>query len=269
MAFERKHLTAADGTFSATGATEWDRAHAIVDAVSGGIPYFSSTTAEGTSALLASGGVVLGGGDGNPPLTSTKLSESSTAGAGLTIAAGTATTDVAALSITRTNNNAAVATGVKFTFTDTTSAAGFLAFQVLGGGAGSTNLFSVDKNGTVTSPTFVGSNNLSTGGALYMGSDSGLGVVLGASQTTNLSRISNGLVGVGTGAAGSFAGRIKATSGIVAAVAVGALNATPTVGEIQTVNDALAPVAGAAVAAGGAANALVWWNGAQWTVVQV
>lgn len=70
-----------------------------------------------------------------------------TAGQGISVAAGTATTDVAALSVTRTNNNAAVATGVKVTFTDTTSAAGFLPFQVLGGAAGTTNLISVSKAG--------------------------------------------------------------------------------------------------------------------------
>ena len=40
---------------------------------SGGIPYFSSTSAWTTSALLASGGIVLGGGSGTAPLTNTQL----------------------------------------------------------------------------------------------------------------------------------------------------------------------------------------------------
>jgi hypothetical protein len=40
---------------------------------SGGIPYFSSTTAEGSSALLAANGVVLGGGSGTAPATNTSL----------------------------------------------------------------------------------------------------------------------------------------------------------------------------------------------------
>lgn len=79
-------------------------------------------------------------------------SSAGVAGAGLYIYPGTATTDVAALSVTRTNNNAAVATGVKFAFTDTTSAAGFLPFQVLGGAGGATNLFSVDKTGGFVAP---------------------------------------------------------------------------------------------------------------------
>lgn len=77
---------------------------------------------------------------------------SSVAGEGFKITAGTATTDVAALSITRTNNNAAVATGVQIAYTDTTSAAGFLALQILGGASATTNLFSVGKTGTIKTP---------------------------------------------------------------------------------------------------------------------
>ena len=79
---------------------------------------------------------------------------SGTAGRGLSITAGTATTDVAALSVTRTNNDAAVATGVKFTFTDTSSAAGFKALQILGGASGTTNLISVSKAGLVDAPAY-------------------------------------------------------------------------------------------------------------------
>ena len=273
----------------------------VADATSGGVPFFSSSTAIGTSALLAAGGVVIGGGAGNPPLTSSKLSESSTAGAGLVIAAGTATTDVSALSVAGTLNAAGVtySGAAKISITDTASAADSLLFSVLGGAAGATGKFSVNKSGYVrfhnASGSFAGISGGAFNGELYFIGASGVGTpsyfmdsvslvarsggkfawtssstdAAAATVDTNLSRISAGVIGAGTGAAGSFAGRIKATSGIVAAVAVGALNATPTVGEIQTVNDALAPVAGAAVAAGGAANALVWWNGAQWTVVQV
>lgn len=91
-------------------------------------------------------------------LVGVKVSESTTAGQGVTVAAGTATTDVPALSVTRTNNNAAVATGVKFTFTDTTSAAGFLPFQVLGGASGVTNLLSTTKAGNTASVMFTAPN---------------------------------------------------------------------------------------------------------------
>ena len=83
-----------------------------------------------------------------------KFIQGPTAGLGPAIPAGTATTDVAAHSITRTNNNAAVATGVKWTFTDTTSAAGFLPFQILGGAAGTTNLLKVSKAGLVDAPAY-------------------------------------------------------------------------------------------------------------------
>lgn len=90
-----------------------------------------------------------------------------TAGQGPSITAGTATgAGVAALSLTRTNNNAAVDTGVLWTFTDTTSAAGFKAFQIFGGAAGTTNLISIDKNGNTSlggSLTVVGPTNLSSG----------------------------------------------------------------------------------------------------------
>ena len=52
---------------------------------------------------------------------------------------------------------------------------------------------------------------------------------------------------------------------ITAAVAVGSLNASPTIGEIQTVNDALAvTVKGATVANGGSAVCQVMWNGSNW-----
>lgn len=232
-----------------------------VAGTSGGIPYFSGASTWASSAALAANAVLLGGGEGNPPTSSSKLTESSTAGGGLSITAGTATTDVAALSVTRTNNNAAVATGVKIAFTDTTSAAGFLPFQVLGTSSGIDNLFSVGKAngaitlGSVTNPAttgivFVGSSNstalkvnsngdqLSTSNTFLAGAnvqlDAGVGFVgrsagisarLGAGSIgyaftstgdgagtvdTNLSRISAGVVGVGTGAAGSVAGGLHA-----------------------------------------------------------
>lgn len=78
-----------------------------------------------------------------------KMTLAATSGMGPAFTSGTAATDVAALSVTRTNNNAAVATGVKITFTDTTSAPGFLPLQVLGGASAVTNLLSVSKTGTL------------------------------------------------------------------------------------------------------------------------
>lgn len=99
----------------------------------------------------------------------TKVSISGTAGAGPAITAGTAVTDVAALSITRTNNNAAVATGVDINITDTLSAAGYIPFQIRNG---ATNLFKMDKTGNLTINATTGTNAdflcLSSGGVVLL-----------------------------------------------------------------------------------------------------
>ncbi len=306
MAFQRNAgFTSAIPTDPAATAagyltpTRYNLPFVVSDAVSGGIPFFSSATTEGTSALLAANAVVLGGGAGAAPLTSSKLSESSTAGGGLVVAAGTATTDVELSSFSRTNNNAAVVRGFEITFTDTLSAAGFLPFHVIGSANGARTLFSVGKTGFLTfgngfttgQSTFgTSSNGDITGGSgtntathnFYSDSNNNkfqvraAGVFGWSSNTspltaadTGFSRISAGLAGLGTGGAASFAGRLKLTSAIAAGVTVANLNAAPTVGEHQTVTNALAPAVGVAVAAGGAANAGVWWNGAQWTVYAI
>ena len=49
---------------------------AVVDATSGGIPYFSSTTTEASSALLAANAVMIGGGAGAAPATIAALGTS-------------------------------------------------------------------------------------------------------------------------------------------------------------------------------------------------
>lgn len=144
-----------------------------------------------------------------------------TAGAGPSITSGTATTDVAALSVTRTNNNAAVATGVQFAFTDTSSAAGFLPFQVLGGAAAATNLFSLSKagavtvgskyiapNGTVTTPSYTFSSDTGTG--INYSGDGGLEFVNSVTQATfkngvGLRILSTSAVGFASGAPTSTA----------------------------------------------------------------
>jgi hypothetical protein len=92
-----------------------------------------------------------------------KMQQASAAGQGLALTAGTATTDVAALSLTRTNNNAAVATGVKIAYTDTTSAAGFLPLQILGGASATTNLLSLSKTGDVVAGATVNTAGYTVG----------------------------------------------------------------------------------------------------------
>jgi len=69
----------------------------------------------------------------------------------LAVNAGTITAATTpSFSVVATVNNANVDQGVRFVFTDTSSAAGFLPFQVLGGAAGATNLFKVAKDGNTT-----------------------------------------------------------------------------------------------------------------------
>ncbi len=95
MALARNHSALADGTFSATGKTNWEAGHALSGAISGGIPYFNSTTGEDSSALLAQNGVVVGGGAGAAPATNTNLTFSATGSIGsgpvLTIGSGATT----------------------------------------------------------------------------------------------------------------------------------------------------------------------------------
>ena len=62
---------------------------------------------------------------------------------------------VQALSATQTWNASGVTfTGWKYTITDTASAAGSLAMQILGGAAGTTSLFKVTKAGQVDAPSY-------------------------------------------------------------------------------------------------------------------
>ena len=68
---------------------------------------------------------------------------------------------------------------------------------------------------------------------------------------------------------GNFAllGKATFTRGFVPTPStVANLPPSPTAGQICTVNNALAPVYGAAVAGGGAVTTIVMWNGANWIV---
>ena len=56
---------------------------------------------------------------------------------------------------------------------------------------------------------------------------------------------------------------------VVTALTVATLPGTPAVGMIARVTDALAPAVGVTVTGGGAAAALVWYNGANWSVLGV
>ena len=206
-----------------------------------------------------------------------------------TIAAGTATTAVSPLAITQTwNNGATTFPGIVVNITETLYAAGsnMIDFQSSGSsimrlrlGSSSTPILTLGGPGSSVLRSTMELVNSTGGRLISIGGDiTGIGVVSGdrigfSSSATEVnagldgafSRISAGLIGVGTGTAGSFAGRLKLTSAITAAVAVASLNASPTIGEVQTVNDALAvTVKGATVAAGGTAVCQVMWNGSNW-----
>jgi hypothetical protein len=56
---------------------------------------------------------------------------------------------------------------------------------------------------------------------------------------------------------------------VVTALTVATLPGTPAVGMIARVTDATAPAVGSTVTGGGAAAALVWYNGANWSVIGV
>lgn len=217
------------------------------------------------------------------------LPQPDVAGQGPAITAGAATTAVSPLALTQTWNAAGITfPGLTLTITDTASAAGSLALQILGGAGGATNLLSLSKGGLLTT-----GDQIRSGGFIYTPDATGFGwlnrstltssadgfirlanagatgfSILQLFSDTGISRLASGIVSIGSGANGAFDGRQKLTSTITAAVAVGALNGAPTVGEVQTVNDALAVAAkGAAVAAGGAAVCQVMWNGAAWVGV--
>ena len=66
----------ADLVYGADYVSATSHTAAVSGATSGGIPYFDSATSEACSALLASGGVVIGGGAGNPPATLASLGTS-------------------------------------------------------------------------------------------------------------------------------------------------------------------------------------------------
>ena len=210
---------------------------------------------------------------------------SNTAGAGPAITAGTATTNVNALSVTQEWSQVATTfTGIFANFTNTASAGTTKPLDIQVGGISYLNM-GVDGNLVINQQTgavsgyplsvkYAGTEvfNIGYNGIVTLtGGSSGINLpnnttsFFGWSGTLAISRISNGVMALGTGLAGSFAGRLKLTSTIVAATTVAALNASPTVGEISVVNDALAvTVKGATLAAGGSAVSVVVWNGANW-----
>jgi len=219
------HADAADGTFSATGATNWDKNHTITGLLNADSPTFAGLTLSGLTAsrLVATDsskaltstvsglsptftGLTLSGltqyrlvlvGASGVLSDSANLTFGAATGQGLVMAAGTATTDVAALSITRTNNDSSITKGVEIIFTDGTSAAGFLPINVLGGAAGATTLFKVDKSGNGT----LGGNLTITGG--FSTITGGASIFIDSNGSGSINLRPNGGYGLGVSNAGA------------------------------------------------------------------
>ena len=64
------------------------------------------------------------------------------------------------LNLAQTWNTTGAPTGLKFVITDTASNSASLAMQILGGAAGTTNLFKVSKAGNITTPGLINTGNL-------------------------------------------------------------------------------------------------------------
>jgi len=93
--------------------------------------------------------------------------------------------------------------------------------------------------------------------------------LVGIERTLNRS----GILSPGPGRDEQIKRLVAAVANSVAEVAasstVAGLPASPAVGMLTRVTDATAPAVGSTVAGGGAAAALVWWNGTNWTVIGV
>jgi hypothetical protein len=70
-------------------------------------------------------------------------------------------------------------------------------------------------------------------------------------------------------AAGTGTVKVNSVAEVAVSSTVANLPATPVVGMIARVTDATAPAVGSTVTGGGAANALCWYNGTNWTVLGV
>jgi len=213
-----------------------------------------------------------------------------TAGRGPSITAGTATTDVQALSATQTWNASGVTfTGIKYTITDTASAAGSLAMQILGGASGTTNLLQVNKSGAVLSGGNLAAgsvnNALQSNGNLHLNSSGYLiptsnGVwTLTNDATTDWGRLNFG------GTTSSFPAIKRSSATLAVRLADDSADAdlqlratqhngitfanvpgTPVAGMTVYITDSSTATWGATIAGGGANKVLAWYNGTNWTV---
>jgi hypothetical protein len=226
----------------------------------------------------------------------------------ITVTQGTASEGVfASTGGSNTGSNAASAFDLSWTLntsgspdvfalrvTDTARGSSTKLLNIYAGASGTTSTLNMDRNGTMrllnvfaTPGIYVytdGSTTMAdTGSARNIVIDGPTGIHLrttwylgwvngdaAGSPDTAMARLSAGLIGVGTGSTGSFAGRLKLTSAIYAGTTIANLNASPTTGEIASITDGDAGLAwgAAAVNSGGSTTKyIVWYNGTNWTVM--
>lgn len=224
-----------------------------------------------------------------------KMFFGATAGRGPSITAGTATTDVQALSATQTWNASGVTfTGIKYTITDTASAAGSLAMQILGGAAGTSQLLALSKTGALTVGNGSSTGHLNIGGDFSLAGGSQISwqasTIISASSGDGTLRLTNnaatdfGRLQFG-GTTSSFPAIKRSSATLAVRLADDSADAdlqlratqhngitfanvpgTPVAGMTVYITDSSTATWGATIAGGGANKVLAWYNGTNWTV---
>ena len=136
----------------------------ITSGTSGGIPYFSSTTAIASSAALTANQIVLGGGAGAAPVSSSLLATSAAVTSGTYIKAIGYADTVVALGNTGTAINLDVVSGGVFTATLTGNATITLRYPVSSGSSSFTLILTNDATPSRT-VAWAGGSFLFPGGA--------------------------------------------------------------------------------------------------------
>ncbi len=141
----------------------------------------------------------------------------------------------------------------------------------IGAGPG---IFIFDQFNTITPQAFLSAGGgtyyqILTNGGSVIGWDANATFAGSSGADTAFSKLAAASVAIGNGTPGDFSGALKLTNLHLAPVAIASLPGSPTAGDIAVVNDALAPVPGSPVGAGGGAYAMVWWNNAAWNVFAV
>lgn len=183
----------------------YNLAHVLTGAVSGGIPYGTSTTTEDYSAILAQYGVVVGGGAGEAPATSASLTYSDTASinSGPLLTVGSGATSATALKA----GNYASGYGGIWAGAITPSANNY----ALVAGASLTEI-NAPSGGSVVLGVNNGTTATVTNAALVMANTLPIQFTIGGATNIGLSGVSASVLGVGTGAAASVAGSLSLTN---------------------------------------------------------